>query len=319
MTRRHIVTALLPVAVCAAGIACSEAAPTTAPPVAAAASAAVADVNASAKTTPVLIAYVSGRAGTTETDLYTMDVANGRSHAITRDRARAATPVWSPDGSQIAFASDRDALGSNIWIVPAAGGTPVKITQLGGTAPDWSADGAKIAFGTYRNGTTDIWVINADGTGETAITNTTDAWESEPVWSPDRTKIAYTSARSGETSQIWVMNADGSNPVQLTGLTNSGPSVSPAWSPDGTQIAFGSFRDGTQDLYVMNADGTGTTRITNGGPPEGRPRWSTRGIVFDANASGTPSIFVINPDGTGLTQLTRGSSWSYSGAWKPLR
>ena len=312
-TRQRVATALFLAAGAGAAVACHDVAP-TAPAGSVRSLAAEADVGPVAKPAQSLIAYVSGRSGTT--DLYLMDVANGRSHAITRDRASAFSPVWSPDGTRIAFASNRDGLGTNVWVVPSGGGTPVKYTLSGGTSPDWSSDGARIAYATYSNGTTDIWVMNADGTGQTRITSTGGAWEGEPAWSPDRTKIAYTSA-SGGPSQLWVMNADGSNPVQLTGLTDGGTSFSPAWSPDGTKIAFASFRNGRQDLYVMNADGTNLTQITNGGPAESRPRWSTRGIVFNAHASGTPAIFLVNPDGTGLTQLTRGSSWSYDAAWKP--
>jgi Tol biopolymer transport system component len=308
MTRRRVATTLL----LAAAVACQGGEP-TAVPASIRLLAAGTDVGPAAKPEQSLIAYVSGRGGIT--DLYIMDVANGRSHWLTRDRAAAASPVWSPDGTQIAFSSNRDGFGANIWVIPSGGGTPVKYTQAGGTSPDWSSDGTRIAFTSY-SGTTDISVMNADGTGQTRITSISGAWESEPVWSPDRTKIAYTSA-SGGPSQIWVMNADGSSPVQLTGLTDGGTSFNPAWSPDGTKIAFASFRSGRQELYIMNADGTGPTQITTGGPAEYRPRWSTQGIVFHANASGTPAIFLVNPDGTGLTQLTRGSSWSYEPAWKP--
>lgn len=312
ITRRRVATPLLLAAGCVAAVACQGVEP-TATPAYARSLAAEAEVSLAPKPEQSLIAYVSGRANVM--DLYIMDVANGRSHRVTRDRAAANSPVWSPDGTQIAFSSNRDGLGANIWVVPSAGGTPVKFTQARGMSPDWSSDGARIAFTSY-SGTTDISVMNADGTGQTRITSASGVWESEPVWSPDRTKIAFTAA-SGGPSQIWVMNADGSSPVQLTGLTDGGTSFSPAWSPDGTKIAFASHRNGRQDLYVMNADGTGPTQITNALSVEYRPRWSTQGIVFYAYVSGTPAIFLVNPDGTGLTQLTRGNSSSYDAAWKP--
>ena len=312
-TWRRITTTLPLAAGCTALFACADVEPTAAPTIRSLA--ASTDVATTAK--PVaqsLIAYVTGRAGIT--DLYVMDAANGRSHWLTRDRATASSPVWSPDGTQIAFSSNRDGFGANIWVVPSGGGTPVKYTQSGGTSPDWSSDGTRIAFASY-SGTTDIWVMNADGTGQTRITNTSDAWESEPAWSPDRTKIAYSSARGGST-QIWVMNADGSGQVQLTAVTDGGPSHGPTWSPNGTKIAFSSFRAGRQDLYTMNADGTNQTRITDTATGiETDPRWSTAGIAFTANADGTPRLYLINPDGTGLTQLSRGSTPSYEPAWKP--
>ena len=314
---RRLATTLLLGAGCVAAVACHGVEP-TAPPASVRSLAAQADVVPAAKPEPEqasLIAYISGRAGIT--DLYIMDVANGRSHRITRDRASAGSPAWAPDGARIAFASNRDASGTNVWVVPAGGGTPVKYTQSGGTSPDWSSDGTRIAFASYRDATSDIWVMNADGSGQTRLTSTSDAWENEPVWSPDGATIAYSSYRGGP-GQIWVMNADGTGQVQLTGLTDGTTSLSPTWSPDGTKIAFTSFRGGRQDLYVMNADGTNQTRITEtANVAESEPRWSARGIVFTANVGGTPTLFRINPDGTGLTQLSRGGTPSYDAAWKP--
>jgi Tol biopolymer transport system component len=316
---RHVATTLLGAAGCVVAAACHDVEP-TATPASVRKLAAEADVVTAAKPEQPgqssLIAYVSGRAGIT--DLYIMDVANGRSHRVTRDRAGTGSPVWSPDGTRIAFASNRDALGFNIWAVPATGGTPVKYTHSGADmSPDWSADGGKIAFGSHRDSNGEIYVMNADGTGQTRLTSTTDASEQEPVWSPNGSKIAYTSHRAG-AAHIWVMNADGTGQVQLTSLADGTTNLSPAWSPDGTKIAFTSFRAGRQDLYVMNADGTNQTRITETtNVSENAPHWSVQGIVFTAYPSGTPTLFRINPDGTGLTQLSRGGTPSYDAAWKP--
>ena len=112
---------------------------------------------------------------------------------------------------------------------------------------------------------------------------------------------------------------DVNDPTKVTNLTGTTvDEIEPKWSPDGSRIAYTvDDNSGVTRIFVMNADGTGLTRITDAPPAEYRPRWSTEGIVFHANASGTPAIFFVNPDGTGLTQLTRGNSWSYDAAWKP--
>src|SRR5215210_4106604 len=124
-------------------------------------------------------------------------------------------------------------------------------------------EAGKIAF--HRNG--EIYVMNADGSEQTNISNN-PAFDGYPHWSPDGTKIAFASIRSGG-DEIYVMNADGSNPTRLT--SNSATDYQPSWSPDGKKIAFASIRDGNDEsefnaIYVMNADdGSDVTRLTN--PP----------------------------------------------------
>ncbi|MCL4267053.1 MAG: PD40 domain-containing protein [Anaerolineae bacterium] len=120
--------------------------------------------------------------------------------------------------------------------------------------PQWSPDGTRIVFESYRDGQAEIYVMNADGSGQTRLTSN-GAFDGMPSWSPDGTKIAFSSSRSG-AYRIWVMNADGSNPVQLS---NQPYSFRPQWSPDGTRIAYDSDgdNDGWQELWVMNVDGSG--------------------------------------------------------------
>ena len=114
--------------------------------------------------------------------------------------------------------------------------------------------------------------MNADGTGQTRLT-TNNALDSEPAWSPDGTKIVFSSTRTGN-GDIYCMNADGTGRLRLT--TSSGIDLSPAWSPDGTQIAFSSTRDGNVEIYRMNADGTGQTRLTTNNAARRRARLVAR-------------------------------------------
>ena len=116
----------------------------------------------------------------------------------------------------------------------------------------------KIVFTSTRDGNNEIYVMNAvDGSNQTRLTNNTDIDEF-PAWSPDSTKIAFTS-----NLDIYVMNAvDGSDQTNIS--NNAAFDSRPSWSPDGTKIAFTSTRDGNNEIYVMNAvDGSNQTRLTN--------------------------------------------------------
>src|SRR5262245_14688613 len=100
----------------------------------------------------------------------------------------------------------------------------------------------QIAFSSDRTGKQyDIYVMNADGTGVTNLTNHAGN-DMNPAWSRDGSKIAFQSNRDGNF-EIYVMNADGSNQTRLT--NNRANDVVPSWSPDGDRVAFLSFRDGT--------------------------------------------------------------------------
>ena len=128
----------------------------------------------------------------------------------------------------------------------------------------------KIAFDSDRDGNLEIYMMNADGTGQTRLTNDS-AYDSFPAWSPDGSRIAFGADRGEGRPNIYVMSADG---VGQTGLTTDPAQDGvPAWSPDGSKIAFLSNRDGNWDIYVMNADGTGQTRLTTNLAGEFRPTW----------------------------------------------
>lgn len=154
----------------------------------------------------------------------------------------------------------------------------------------------RIVYASYRDGHSQIYAMNSDGTGQTRLTNDV-ANDSQPRWSPDNTKIAFVSDRDAnhQTTQIYVMNADGTNQVNVSkNITEH--DLGPAWSPDGTKIAFS--RAGT--LYVMNAaDGSGQKMLIEDGET---PSWSPDGkkIVFISGSygNGISRIHIMNADGT---------------------
>ena len=105
-------------------------------------------------------------------------------------------------------------------------------------AAAWSPDGTKIAFTSRRNGELGIWVMNADGSGQTRLS--TQPAAENPAWSPDGTRIAYDADSDGDTwHEIWVMNANGSNPRRLYRPEDEKTDAwVGSWSPDGRYIAF---------------------------------------------------------------------------------
>ncbi len=235
-------------------------------------------------TTLSKIAFTSNRDGNYE--IYTMYPDGSNLTRLTNNPAqdfvpawsRNITPAWSPDGSQIAFVSDRD--------------------------------------GYYSMGNYEIYVMNADGSGQIRLTNDS-AWDGHPTWSPDGSQIAFTSWRDGKP-QIYVMNADGTG---LQRLTNLARDWEPAWSPDGSQIAFESNRDGNGEIYVMNADGSGQKRLTYiEGSDHWPPTWSpdsTRIAFTSDGADEVGDIYAMNADGSGLTRLTDDPAEDSFPAWQP--
>lgn len=186
------------------------------------------------------------------------------------DLEEACCPMFSPDGSQIAFlVGQGSVLPCAIYIVNSSDGVAHAISDYivgaEGFRLSWSPDGSRIAFESdslYWNGR-GICVINSDGSGFQRLT--ADSTQNcDPAWSHDGTKFAFSRHETdfgSNTYQIYVMNADGSNPQNITNSTTY--ERFPCWSPDDSQIAYSSYRDENYDIYVMNADGSNQHRITD--------------------------------------------------------
>jgi len=206
----------------------------------------------------------------------------------------------------------RYALSASLLLVLIAGAVTVHAAFPG-------ANG-KIAFDSDRDGNEEVYVMNADGTGQTRLTNN-PAFDGIPVWSSDGTKITFSSMRDGDF-EVYAMNADGTGQTNIT--NNPGQNdYNSSWSPDGTKIVFTSLRDGNSEIYVMNADGSGQTNITNNSAWEDEAVWSPDGtkIAFSTDRTGgnpqDHEIFVMNPDGSGQTNITNNSEPDGSPDWSP--
>ena len=174
----------------------------------------------------------------------------------------------------------------------------------------------RLAFVTALNTpNAEIYTVRSDGTGLVYLTNNS-VEDTDPAWSPDGTRIAFTSTRDGPHA-IYVMNENGSNVNRLTPVTWD--SFRPAWSPDGSRIAFVSARNGNTDVYVMKADGTGEQRLTTHQALDSDPAWSPDGtrIAFTSERGGNAQIYVMNADGSGVTRLTSTTTEDRHPAWSP--
>jgi dipeptidyl aminopeptidase/acylaminoacyl peptidase len=200
---------------------------------------------------------------------------DGEPRQFTSGTKRDAIPRWSPDGSSIAFTSNRDGKTAQVFVMPVAGGEPVKLTDLKDDPRQlaWSPDGTRIAFaarvpdaayeeedpkkraprrftrlqfkldneGWVGDRREHLFVVPADGSAEERQLTDGDFEDDGPAWSPDGTKIAFASAREDDwdTSVIrdlYVVDADGGEPQLLT--HQDGWAAYPEWSPDGDSIAY---------------------------------------------------------------------------------
>jgi TolB protein len=223
-------------------------------------------------------------------------------------------PAWSANGLRVAFVSSND-----IYVMNADGSNRTRLTTLGGFWPTWSPDGLKIAFLSTRDGNYEIYVMNADGSGQTNITNH-PMDDSYPAWSPDGSKIAFIAGREGGLD-IWTVGPDGSN---ATNLTNGlGINWMPNWSPDGSKIAIQSTRapNYNEDIWVMNADGSGLVDLTPQSQEADRqPAWSPDGskIAFVKKVDDHYDVYVMNADGSSQTNVTNTPGDEVKPDWQPV-
>lgn len=196
----------------------------------------------------------------------------GQNRFLTDNAASDQYAAWSPDGTRIAFSSDRtDDYDFEIYVMDADGENVARLTTSAGEdwQPSWSPDGKQIVFASVRTGDWEIYTMDADGGNVTQLTDR-PGLDWTPEWSPDGAQIVY--ARRGvpgevpvvdeavqaeapaDTWDIFLMASNGDSVEQIT--NDPGNDIEPTWSPDGKYIAFSSDRSGSIAIYVMDADGS---------------------------------------------------------------
>lgn len=191
-----------------------------------------------------------------------------------------------------ASAASADTGNLNIYVFEGGTVTPLTASVGDDLQPSWSPDGARIAFTSNRNGSFNLYAMDADGSNPTLLAASPgfDGWAR---WSPDGTRLVFASDRTGNFN-LYVLNADGSNLQPLA--PDPADDTAAAWSPDGTQLVFASEREGSRDIYIINADGSELRRLTGDvTATESDPVWSPDGarIAFVSDRTGNFEVYVI--------------------------
>ncbi len=226
------------------------------------------------------------------------------------------SPVWSPDGSRVAYVSFENKK-PVVYVQDLASNHRMAVANFKGSnsAPAWSPDGLRLAIALSREGITQIFQINADGSDLRRLTNSS-AIDTEPCYSPDGRTIYFTSDRSGGP-QIYRMNAEGGDVRRIT--FNGSYNISPAISPDGRMLTYISRRDGRFQVHVLDLASSQETRLSDG-PRDESPSFAPNGryIMFASDADGRGTLSVAAVDGSARYSLSSRASSIREPAWGPF-
>ncbi len=249
-------------------------------------------------------------------DIWVIPLTNGalsniQPKRLTHDGLAAGPPVWTPDGRELIFSSDRGGR-QELWRMSASRpGYPARLAGTGENAYSISLRGQRLVY-EQKNSSASLWKIPIESgkSGEPIRVTATTRVDLFPHPSPDGKRIVFQSDRSG-VNEIWLSDADGANAVQLTSF-GKGWSGSPRWSPDGRTIAFDSNVEGNFDIWIIRAEGGQPVRLTRNAAEDVIPSWSHDGhwIYFASRRTGRYQIWKIHLDGSAETQLTTGGGWA---------
>jgi TolB protein len=225
--------------------------------------------------------------------------------------------------TQIAFVSSRTGA-KEIWVMDYDGANQHALTSLRSIAitPRWSPDGSRIAFTCFApyNGITSAQIcMYSMDTGKLVTFPRFRGTNSTPAWSPDGTQLIFSSSMQSNP-ELYVTDISGGRPKRLT--FSNGANMSPVWNPKtGQTIAFVSDRGGTPQLYLMNADGTSTTKLDL--PDKGYvidPAWSPNGqlLAFSwRRPNDNYDIYIMDAATRQLVELTRDQGRNERPSWAP--
>jgi WD40 repeat protein len=238
-------------------------------------------------------------------------VAIGALAACSADQNLAVGPEQSPSSpakvvaASIVYVSDSSGV-NQLW--KSQGGMTSRITFSNAVDKDPHSAAGHLVFASYRDGDEEIYMGRNDLSGLKRLT-TSSGEDEQPNLSPDGSRIAFVSDRSG-TPRLWTMDSTGANQTALaTGSESYVPESAPAWSPSGTMLAYTSTRSGLSQLFVIPAAGGTPVQLSNEMNGAFNPVWSADGTqIYYVSVVGAPALRVVTV-ATGET-----SDWVYDGA-----
>ncbi len=230
----------------------------------------------------ITFASASGGKKTKVKEIYISDIDGSNARQLTQDSALGYCPKFSPDGTKIAYSSDKSGY-RDTYVIDLNSKKRSVVAQFPGqnTGAAFSPDGSTLALSLSKFGNPEICTLPASGGSPTRLTQTRGT-DCSPTWSPDGTKIAYVSDERGSPG-LYLIPATGGQPEKLN--TESSYTTEPDWSPDGKKIAY-SITSGGGQIGVYDIDSK-KARIVSRGSGLESPSWTRNSRHLVCSQNGT--------------------------------
>jgi TolB protein len=264
------------------------------------------------------LALTSTRDG--NADIYVYDPQTRRDLKLTEHDATDIHPVWSPDGRQIAFVTNRASYQNaynDVYVMNAFGGNQRNLTHnnANDNLPTWSPDGSRIAFVSNRNGSDEIFTLRADGSN---LRRVTDAYYGEFTalnWSPDGTRLAFVTLPNNRRLRLLKLSNGAVDEIRLGAAMLD----TMTWTHDGRGVIFSAQRFNNHDLYSYDFEAGSLTRLTTHPAIDYAPRIvpGRQEIVFASARSGGGDIYALDMRTGNVARLTNGAANEFYPALQP--